>query len=192
MNNLNNINNNEPEGLNPDLNKPGNENPFRTDADYFENFAEKIKGKVEEYEELRIEAPLLSSIPKYNPFEIPVGYFDELPTIIQQKCINTKTDISLPAWFKMLFRPTFAIPVICVILIAFAGIHYFSKTEAPETLFTEELSIDEQLQDIDETTLIDALADASVNETEADPEEETIKEYLMDNNIDDLNLNNEL
>lgn len=186
-----NIFNNDHEGLNPELNGPGNKNPFGTGADYFEDFADKISRRVEEYEELKAEAPILSSIPKYNPFEIPTGYFDELPSVVQEKC-SRAPQTSFAEWIRMLFRPQFAIPVLCMILIAFAGIRYLNQgNEENKNNYVEELSLDEQLRSIDETTLVEALA-ASDNESEADPEEEIIKEYLMDNNIDEQNLNNEL
>jgi hypothetical protein len=31
---------------------------------------------------LEKEAPLLASIPKRNPYTVPEGYFDELPSVI--------------------------------------------------------------------------------------------------------------
>lgn len=182
MNTVNNI----PENEDPQFNKGGNKNPFGTGPGYFESFNEKLKGRIEQYEELRSEAPLLSNIPKYNPFEVPASYFDELPAIVQQKCISSQ---KLPAleWLKMLFRPNFAIPVLTVMLIAFAGIHYLNQSSEKNNYVSETVSIEEQLQNIDETTIIDALADASVNESDADPESENIKEYLLDNHIDEIN-----
>jgi hypothetical protein len=193
MKDSDNIYNNDHEGLDPELNKPGNKNPFGTGAGYFESFADKIRSRVEEYEEIRNDAPLLSNIPKYNPFDTPSGYFDELPSVVQQKCIDFKTKSSVPPWILMIFRPRIVIPAICVILIAFAGFHFLNKNNTDvKNMYTEEMSIDEQLMNIDESTLVEALASASTDEAESDPENETIKEYLMDNNIDESNLNNEL
>ncbi|MCW3104260.1 MAG: hypothetical protein JWO09_2700 [Bacteroidetes bacterium] len=173
------------------MNPYNNTNPFGTGPDYFESFQAKLGGRIEAYEELKTEAPLLSSIPKYNPFEVPAHYFDELPTLIQEKCAAPEK-VSAFEWLKMLFRPNFAVPVLTVILIAFAGIRYLDHGTEVSSPMAEEISVEEQLQSIDETTIIEALASASVNESEADNENENIKEYLLDNHIEDINLNSEL
>src|ERR1700752_1760775 len=117
MNSDNNIFDNENlNGKIPDLKGSGSSDPFGPGNDYFENFQNKIMNRVEEFEELRIEAPFLSNIPKYNPFEVPADYFDELPTIIQQKCANKNPEFSWREWLAMIFRPNFAIPVLSIIL----------------------------------------------------------------------------
>jgi hypothetical protein len=168
----------------------GNKNPFRTDADYFENLAESISGKIEVHEELKNEAPLLNSIPKYNPFEIPKGYFDELPSSIQEKCISTTSGFSFFETLKLVFRPNFAIPVVLVIVLAFTAIRYIDN-DPIEKVVAEELNIDDHLLNIDESVIIEALASASTKEMDTNPENELIKDYLLDNNIEE-DLNNEL
>jgi hypothetical protein len=193
MNMNNDIYNDSPEGPDPYLNRQGNKNPFRTDAGYFDSFAEKMMGRINEFEELSVEAPVLSSIPRYNPFEVPADYFEELPTIIQQKSITVKSGNSFAGWVRMIFRPNFALPVICIIAIAFAGIRYLNNNNSIDKIsIAEELTIDEQLLQIDESTIIDALASVSVPEIESDPESALIEDYLLENDIDELNLNNEL
>ncbi|MCW3072023.1 MAG: hypothetical protein JWQ09_6048 [Segetibacter sp.] len=163
-----------------------NKNPFGTGADYFESFQAKLSGRIEEYEELKTEAPFLSNIPKYNPFEVPAHYFDELPTLIREKCAAPERTSAFE-WLKMLFRPNFAVPVLTVIVIAFAGIRSLEQKTESSSPMAEEINVEEQLQDIDETTIIEALASASVNESEAGDENENIKEYLLDNHIEDIN-----
>jgi hypothetical protein len=183
MNHLNNDNPNmDPQGPDPKLNRAGNKNPFGTEASYFDRFNEKLMDRVAGYEELRSEAPLLSSIPKYNPYEIPAGYFDDLPSRVQEQC-KVSSQLVFSEWIRMIFRPGFAFPVLTVILVAFAAIHYTGQQQE-EILVAEEISIDEQLQTIDEATIIDALASSSsANEADVDPENETIKEYLIDQRI---------
>lgn len=189
--NTNRTDNNYNEGPDPSFGKSGNNNPFRTDADYFENFAESISGKIEIHEELKNEAPLLSSIPKYNPFEVPKGYFDELPLHVQEKCQTNTSDYSVIELLKMIFRPNFAIPVVLVIVLAFAAIRYIDH-DPKQKMVAEELSIEDQLLNIDESVIIEALASVSTKEMEMDPENEIIKDYLLDNNVEEVNLNNEL
>lgn len=188
---LNDITGNNSEGLDPHLNRSGNKNPFRTEADYFDNFADKLMSKVEEHAELSFEAPVLSSIPKYNPFTLPKDYFEDLPSSVQQRTASGSHSSWLD-WLKMAIRPNFAVPVACVIIIAFTGIHYLNNSQAPKNEIAREINIDEQLQDIDETTLADALSASGTTETEVNPENENIKQYLIDNNIDETNLTYEL
>jgi hypothetical protein len=192
MNSDNNIHE-DSEDKAPNLNSSGSGNPFGPGNDYFENFQSKIMFRVEEFEELKMEAPFLSNIPKYNPFAIPAGYFDELPSLIQEKCINTKSGISLKEWLLMLFRPNFAIPVLTIILIAFSAIYYLEKDGIKSENFTvEEVNVEEQLQNIDESTLIDALAAQVNNETGFDNDNDKIMNYLLDNNVDETSLSYEL
>lgn len=177
----------------PNLSRSGSSNPFGPGNDYFENFQNKIMDRVEEYDELKMEAPALSNIPKYNPFDVPAGYFDELPTIIQQKCADRNSNPSWREWLLMIFRPNFAIPVLSVFLIAFAAIYYFDKNEKQfENPVAEEITIDEQLLNIDESTIIEALTAQVNNESINENDNEKIMNYLLENNVDETNLNSEL
>jgi disulfide oxidoreductase YuzD len=193
MNSDNNIFDNEDlEDKASDLNRSGSDNTLGPGNDYFENFQNKIMSRVEEYEELNIQAPILSNIPKYNPFDVPVGYFDELPTLIQQKCINRPAKFEWREWLAAIIKPNFAIPVLSVLLIASAAIYYTEKNEKQiEKPVAEEINIDEQLQNIDESTIIDALAETN-NESINENDNEKIMNYLLENNVDETNLNNEL
>lgn len=172
------------------FNNAGNSNPFKPGEDYFENFQNKIMFRVEEFEELKIEAPVLSNIPKYNPFEVPADYFDELPTAIQEKCTIRNLKLTWKEWLAMIFRPNFAIPVLSVFLIAFSAIYYLQKNQMEiEPFVAEEINIEEQLQNIDESTIIDALAAQVNNETSIDTDQDKIMNYLLENDIDETNLN---
>lgn len=166
----------------------GNKNPFRTSEDYFENFSAKLQNRIEGYEELKDTAPILSSIPKYNPFEVPAGYFDELPTLIQERCNATKQQSNPLEWLFVFLRPRFAVPALSVLLIAFLAIRYYGDNQLPADQLAEEISFEEQLQTIDESTIIEALT-GDASEEESKNEEEKIVDYLLENNID---LNNEL
>lgn len=183
MNDINNIEDDENlKGL------KGNKEPFKTSGDYFENFSERLQKSIDGYEEVKDMAPLLSEIPKYNPFEVPTGYFDELPTLVQEKCNATAQSLNPFGWLLVLLKPRIVVPVFSLLLIAFLSILYFGDNGMPQDQLAEENSIEEQLQHIDESMIIEELtADASSEEEVS--EEEKIKDYLLDNNID---LNNEL
>jgi len=189
MNTNNHIHDNDP---NPEFGK-GNSNPFSPGSGYFDSFAQKIQSRVDAFEEIKNEAPLLSNIPKYNPFDLPADYFDELPTLVQQRCINERSKIPLIDWLLLIIKPRFAIPVLSVLVIAFGGIYYMNNTVMqPETAaLTDEISIDEQLQDIDETIIIDELT-AQVSPETSESENDRIVDYLMENDVDEASLNTEL
>ena len=181
MNNDNNIENN---GLNKHI-------PFNTGSDYFENFVSKINDRVDGYEEIKTIAPFLSNIPKYNPFEVPLGYFDELPATVQQRCTENKVSTSILEWLSLLIKPRFAVPVLATLFIAVAGIDFMNKSAVSyEPAIAEEYTVEEQLYTIDEATIIETLiADAG---TDPSADDNSIEDYLIDNDIDESNLNNEL
>lgn len=175
----------------PNLSKLNGSNPFKTKSDYFENFAGKLQHHIDELEEIKTEAPLLISIPKNNPFEVPSDYFDELPTIIQQRCIDDKPSPSIMEWLLFLIKPRFAVPVFATILIAFSGINFMDKNAELQKMNEEKISINEHLYNIDETTIIEALT-SETNGFKKNDTNESIENYLIDNNIDEYNLGNEL
>lgn len=175
MNNSTNIYNDE-------LNGQNKKNPFETGNDYFEKLNSKIQNRIEENEELSSIAPLLSDIPKYNPFEIPKHYFEELPTIIQEQVIKTKNTVTIKEWLIQIFKPRFWAPVLCVLIVAFTGINYLNKTT---TIINDEYSIYEELEHIDESTLIEEVV--ALKTTETTDENEQVVDYLLENELEDIN-----
>ena len=176
----------------PSFHKAGSKHPLKADDDYFNSFSDKMQERVKAFEELRTEAPLLSEIPKYNPFDVPEHYFDELPAVIREHCIQQKKD----GWIDkliLLFRPGFVIPSMMVITLFVACFYYFNNPskESVKTEIAEENTIEEQLQNIDEATILDALT-AEVTSENPDTESDHIVDYLIDNNIDETSLNNDL
>lgn len=166
-------------------------NPFKTGADYFESFNSKLQNRIDDFEEIKTLAPILSSIPKYNPFEAPAFYFDELPTVVQERCMESKSDTSVIEWFILLIKPRFAIPVLAIVLIAVAGIHFMDKNAVlPQSTIVEELTIEEHLYTIDEATIIEKLtADATLENGTVSEDDNSIQDYLIDHDIDESNLN---
>ena len=166
--------------------------PFRASEDYFERFASRLSGQISALEEIQQHAPILSSIPRYNPFDVPAGYFDELPALVQQKAGNNNSRSSLPEWLLLIFRPRFAVPMIAVILLAIAGINFVDNhADAPSGYLAEELTVEEHLSTIDEMTIIESLA-ASATDLPQPETDESIEDYLLDNHIEESALNSEL
>ncbi|MFH1319143.1 MAG: hypothetical protein ABII90_00620 [Bacteroidota bacterium] len=89
-------------------------------------------------EDLKDLSPTLSKIEKHNPFKIPKGYFDSLPTIIQNRCIEIEKGKPIRGlWLQNIFTPVIqkltllnlkiAIPVSTAIVIIIAGIYFFTS-----------------------------------------------------------------
>jgi hypothetical protein len=171
----------------------GSNSPFRANEDYFENFTSKLQNRIVEFEELKDLAPVLGNIPKYNPFEAPVGYFDELPSLVQERCVAQAQKAPAFAWLQVLFRSRIVVPTFLLIIAALVGIRYLSHNVTQPSEMAEEVSsFEDQLQNIDEATIVEALtADASLRE-ETSAEDEKIMDYLLDNNLDETNPDNEL
>lgn len=191
MNTDNHNNQDEQEDFGGRFSKARANNPFSAGNDYFENFELKIQSRVDEYEELRSIAPVLSNIPKYNPFTVPTGYFDALPAAVQQRVIVEKQRTpSIIEWLQLAIRPRFVLPVFTVVFIAFAGIRYINHDATPQISpsFAVQTSTDEQiqLQGIDEATIVDALA--SQGSLQTSDENQHIVDYLVENNVDESNL----
>ncbi len=192
MNNLGNINE-EDENLSvtaKQLSKINAANPFRASENYFESFTQKLQDEIEVYKELKFEAPVMTSIPKYNPFEVPSEYFEELPMLIQEKVVNAKSGTSILEWIYMLIKPKFALPFILTMFMAVAGMKFMNTNSEIPLVANEELTTDELLYVIDEGTIIETLNSGQPEEI-ASADEETIKSYLLENNIEESKISNE-
>jgi hypothetical protein len=174
---------------NSPLSSQSGKNPFRVDDSYFDEFSAKLNNMISNLEEIEADAPLLSSIPKYNPFDVPAGYFDDLPTIVQQLTVADQSRMSVKEWLLQLIRPNFAIPVAVTIVIAIAAINFSNKqVQQPRSDVTADLSLEEQLYPIDEATLVDLLSDNEDNSMKQVSTDENIADYLIDNNVDEAAL----
>lgn len=191
MSTLKNTEGDEQFDLNSPLSSMNRKNPFGVDASYFEDFETKLNDRITGFEELKTEAPFLATIPKYNPFEVPAGYFDEFPNQLQELITIQQPRFSFKEWLFQFIRPNFVFPVVTTIVIAIVAIQVVNRqVERPKKDMTADLSIEEQLYPIDESTLVDLL-NANTNETEsmASSGDETITNYLIDNNVDETILN---
>jgi hypothetical protein len=165
-------------------------NPFGVDASYFEEFETKLKARVDDFEELKADAPFLASIPRSNPFEVPTGYFDELPEHVQVLTTVSQSHFSFKEWFLPFIKPNFIFPVAITILVAILAIHTVNQQVVqPSTGTTAETSMEEQLYPVDESTLVDLLSENAIETELASSADETITTYLIDNNVDETALN---
>ncbi len=195
MNNDHNISNedNDLNGMAPKLSKLSSNNPFNPSNDYFDSFTSKLQNRIDDEEEIKALAPTLLSIDKYNPFDVPKDYFEELPTLIQARVIESKEKSTIVDWLFWLLRPRLAVSMIVILFISITGIYYMNNNSIKNTEATEELSLEDNLYYINESDILEHLtADASTAIESVSEDENSIENYLLDNNIDESNLSNEL
>lgn len=199
MNNDHNISSedNDLNGMAPKLSKlKSNRHTERSrsaDDDYFNSFKSKLQNRIEDEEDIKVLAPTLLSIDKYNPFEVPTDYFEELPSIVQERVIASKNKPSYFEWLFLFLKPRFVLPMLAIVFVSIVGIKYLNNKVEVKTETSEDLSLEDHLYYIDETDIIDQLtADASVETESTSDDDNSIENYLIDNNIDESNLNNEL
>lgn len=84
----------------------------------------------------------LEEIPKKNIYEVPDGYFDKLPGIIQSRITEEKSGFERIAYFR--FALKYAIPVLALIAVLFFVVGQDDVTGNPEQMLasinTDELT----------------------------------------------------
>ncbi len=177
------FNNDELKNLAPELSQIKIENPFKVPEGYFDSLNADVMQRIE-------PLPNLESVNTKNPFKVPTGYFESLPTIIQQRIIDQKSKrISIREWIsEALFRPVpkFSLAFASVALAVVFSVNYFTRTISVDYA-TPQLSETEQLDaaflaQLDESSLVDALADEIPSSTQT--QDTDLQDYLIDNDID--------
>jgi hypothetical protein len=122
-------------------------------------------------------APRLSKIKKENSFEVPAGYFDTLPHVIQDICIQqTKQKVKSPAWYYFLLKPKFGMRVAMLAIALFFGTRFYHKQlllKAPEDITQVYLS------ELDENAMVENIVD-----NDKQKENDKIEDYLIENQVD--------
>lgn len=129
-------------------------------------------------EELKDIAPLLNKLPKKDHFQAPDGYFDELPSMIQERVV-------VKPRFQWTHSLKYALPLVLVV----ASVIYFTQkntTEQSVQISKQEAVdyLDNQLDtEFDETLLAEEL---SVQSVEKHTETSSMEEYILDEADEDL------
>ena len=133
--------------------------------------------KDEIYNELKDQAPLLSSREKKHLFDTPENYFEQLPSAIQQKIKQTETN-TFKTLFSKLLKPQFAIGLSVILLAGSFYLYNQYKTENNQYAFVavnvDSLNVNE-LSDMLDTDQLESIAP-----TDNDADTETIN-YLIEN-----------
>lgn len=154
-------------------------------------------------ENLGKEAPLLNSIPKRNAFTVPEGYFDSLPALIMEKCRESTKPTNEAVTNKIfwLFRPQWMIAAFILV----AGISLFLRQGGNSFRSYESIAanipdsvIMQNLQNNIDYVDVNSLEEATgtMNMVPLQPAQDTnnkqIINYLLNNNVDATDIENEL
>jgi len=126
----------------------------------------------------------LEDIPKKNPFDVPEGYFEKLPNIIQSRVSPAGYRFNGAA--RLVFQFAFPIVVIAVV----AGLFWISRPNA-------DISAEKMLASIQTEDLVAYLKDMDftteelLNAAELDDEDASqIEEAVYEFQLDDLEMEN--
>ncbi len=120
----------------------------------------------------------LEDIPKRNPFDVPEGYFEKLPTIIQSRVTNPGQRVNPATRFVL----QFVVPVVAI--IAIAGLFWISRPHTDlnaESMLTSIQTEDlvAYLKDLDFTTE-ELLNSVELDAEDANQIEEAVYEFQVD------------
>jgi hypothetical protein len=159
----------------------GNENSFNVPKDYFENLPDEIMKRVN-------ELPDFEKTSNENPFEVPANYFENLPNIVSEKITSRKKSSSIVI---RILRPAVLVPLSFAAIITIFFIYLSSvkniSTPSEKEFTADDLKNSTYFQSIDEDLLVEMLP---MEYTIAS--EDSLEQYLIDNNIDISQLENEL
>ena len=123
----------------------------------------------------------LEDIPRKNVFEVPEGYFDRLPGIIQARVAEKENSHAWSPYFR--YSLQYALPALILVV---ASIFYFRTPEA--------LSVQDLLASVDSEQLVAYLGESDLNTDELlefvslDPNEVAA---IQESSLDEIGLSDE-
>jgi hypothetical protein len=130
--------------------------------------------------------PELIKIGKDNPFKVPNGYFESLPTRVQNYCNENK--VKSPSVLRIAsIRTQLALASgLCLfVLIAFIGYHYTQQTNSISSLKRVDYIkvIEESGTEFDEIQLYEAFSNEHKKDSIKNSMNDELIEYLLYDNI---------
>jgi len=131
--------------------------------------------------------PKLRKAGKENPFKVPDGYFDSLPSRIQDFCIEHSTEVQPVKWTSV-FRTQFALAAgFCFfVLLALAGYYFSQQTYNLNTFERVDYIkiVVESGTEFDEIQLYEAVSNGHKKDSIKNSMNDELIEYLLNDNID--------
>ena len=140
----------------------------------------------EENETSETLAPTLFAMSKKNSFNVPEGYFETLPHIIQDKCIAATRKKSM--WEGVciyILRQQLLLAAVCLCLVFFFSLQYYKKQNIAVAKDDAVTAI--YINELDEQTLEENIVS---NKITPNVDATAVTEYLLDQNIDPSQYNN--
>jgi hypothetical protein len=130
----------------------------------------KNKNIVNEDDELKNLAPFLSRLDKKEPFITPVDYFETLPQNILRKFEPKRSGIQLSFGN---YTNYWAVAAVSMVLIAFGilltllvkPLHPVQRNTPETVLVTDESTINDLSNDVDESTIVEAVLSGTPDNT---------------------------
>ena len=153
---------------------------FKVPDNYFDELPDKIMDQINSIPDFEKENII-------NPFSVPENYFEKLPVAVSERVSSAKSKGF--SWTGIFTRPRYVIPLACILLAA--GLYFFSKSNhnnyKEQEITMEELQNSTYFQSIDEDLFVDMLDQQSGTETN-----DSLAQYLIDNNIELSDIENAL
>lgn len=163
------------------LEKSPSTQSFHVPEGYFEALPNSVMDRINSLPDFST-APLENA----NPFEVPDHYFDHLSVQISDRIAATNQPKS---WLKRALQPIIYAPAMLSAAMVIFGFIYFNRqhtfTVDQQSCSVEDLNTSGYIESMNETDLIDFLAEQSSDkDTKESKESGELDEYLLDNNID--------
>jgi hypothetical protein len=128
------------------------------------------------------------------PFQVPDGYFDKLPTLIQEKCIShshANEPKVAPAWQVIKSQLALAVGFVAFALVAFTGYYFLQPSSEPGSLSNGEYIeiVKKQIYHYDEAIITSEASRTSISyDSVKNDYRDDMIQYLLDENIDYVTL----
>jgi len=146
-------------------------------------FAQRLK----KMNDLETFGPKLTKAGKENPFKVPEGYFDSLPSRVQDFCKEHSTKIQPVRWvFAVRTQLALAAGFCFFVLLAFAGYYYSQKINNFSSFGKADYIkiVEESGTEFDEIQLYQAVSNTHKKDSVKNSMNDELIEYLQYNNFD--------
>lgn len=136
--------------------------------------------------DLETFGPKLNKAGKENPFRVPEGYFDALPSRVQELCTKQKVNEPSIHWVVTLRTQLALAAGICLFVMLAAGGFYYSKQANSTSLFEKDYIklVEESGIEFNEIQLYEAVTNSAKKDTIRKPYNDELMEYLLNDNIE--------
>ncbi|MBK9525935.1 MAG: hypothetical protein IPO39_14655 [Bacteroidetes bacterium] len=162
---------------------------FQVPENYFEELPASIQSQISQLPDFEKSAVV-------NPFSVPENYFEQLPLAISNAVEQSQhSGFNLRAILGVFLRPRVTLAFASFVIVVLISVRFFTREiiiTVPGDQFTmEELNRAASFEDLDESDLMDLLANQS-QDISSEDQNSGIEQYLIDNNIDITQLESKL